>query len=66
MRLDTAHGHILLSDPATRDDGLRVLDDAAKLAAKAGLSHQLRSIESIRMMTEGQPAPGDGDQGDAA
>ncbi|MEV5874273.1 helix-turn-helix domain-containing protein [Streptomyces sp. NPDC052101] len=53
VRLDTAHSHILLSDPATRDDGLRVLDDAAKLAAKAGLSHQLRSIESIRTMTEG-------------
>ncbi|MFJ5029516.1 helix-turn-helix domain-containing protein [Streptomyces sp. NPDC088560] len=57
VRLDTAHGHILLSDPATRDDGLRVLDDAAKLAAKAGLSHQLRSIESIRMMTEGAAGP---------
>ncbi|GLV77861.1 helix-turn-helix domain-containing protein [Streptomyces hygroscopicus] len=57
VRLDTAHGHILLSDPATRDDGLRVLDDAAKLAAKAGLSHQLRSIESVRMMTEGAVGP---------
>ncbi|MFI1951129.1 helix-turn-helix domain-containing protein [Streptomyces xinghaiensis] len=66
VRLDTAHGHILLSDPATRDDGLRVLDNAAKLAAQAGLSHQLRSIESIRMTTGGQTAPGDGDQGDAA
>ncbi|OMI33697.1 helix-turn-helix domain-containing protein [Streptomyces sparsogenes] len=57
VRLDTAHGHILLSDPATRDDGLRVLDDAAKLAAKVGLSHQLRSIESIRTMTEGAIGP---------
>ncbi len=57
VRLDTAHGHILLSDPATRDDGLRVLDDAAKLAAKIGLSHQLRSIESIRMTTEGAAGP---------
>ncbi|GAA1910789.1 helix-turn-helix domain-containing protein [Streptantibioticus ferralitis] len=57
VRLDTAHGHILLSDPATRDDGLRVLDDAGKLAAKVGLSHQLRSIESIRRITEGASGP---------
>jgi transcriptional regulator with XRE-family HTH domain len=34
VRLDTAYGHILLSDPATQDDGLRVLDDAATLAAQ--------------------------------
>ncbi|MEU4269418.1 hypothetical protein [Streptomyces sp. NPDC026092] len=33
VRLDTAYGHILLSDRATLDDGLRVLDDAAKRAA---------------------------------
>jgi transcriptional regulator with XRE-family HTH domain len=57
VRLDTAYGHILLSDPATQDDGLRVLDDAATLAVKIGLSHQLRSIEGIRMMTEGAPGP---------
>lgn len=53
VRLDTAHGHILLSDPATRDDGLQVLADAAKPAATFGLSHQLRSIEGIRMTSEG-------------
>ncbi|MEU6327348.1 hypothetical protein ABZ851_08690 [Streptomyces sp. NPDC047049] len=57
VRLDTAHGHILLSDPATRDDGLHVLDDAAKLAAKFGLSHQFRSIEGIRMTSEGALGP---------
>ena len=57
VRLDTAHGHILLSDPATLDDGMRVLDHAAKLAAKVGLSHQLRSIESIRMTAEGAARP---------
>jgi hypothetical protein len=57
VRLDTAHGHILLSDPATRDDGLRVLENAAKLAAKVGLSHQLSSIEGIRMTTEGAAGP---------
>lgn len=48
VRLDTAHGHILLSDPGTLDDGLDVLDKAAKVAAEYGLSHQRRSIESIR------------------
>ncbi|GHC72094.1 helix-turn-helix domain-containing protein [Streptomyces flavofungini] len=51
VRLDTAHGHILLSDPATRNDGLSVLDQAAQVAQQYGLSHQLRSIEGIR---EGQ------------
>ncbi|MGI5349257.1 helix-turn-helix domain-containing protein [Streptomyces sp. CA-250714] len=48
VRLDTAHGHILLSDPATLDDGLEVLENAAKVAAEYGLSHQQRSIEGIR------------------
>lgn len=48
VRLDTAHGHILLSDPATRNDGLSVLDQAARMAQQYGLSHQLRSIEGIR------------------
>lgn len=48
VRLDTAHGHILLSDPATRNDGLSVLDQAAQVAQQYGLSHQLRSIEGIR------------------
>ncbi|MFF5209438.1 hypothetical protein [Streptosporangium sp. NPDC000396] len=57
VRLDTAHGHILLSDRATVDDGLSVLDHAAKMAAKYGLSHQLRSIESIKAMSEGAPGP---------
>ncbi|MDT0453413.1 helix-turn-helix domain-containing protein [Streptomyces hesseae] len=57
VRLDTAHGHILLSDPATRDDGLTALDAAAKLAAQYGMSHQLASIESIRT-TAGATSPG--------
>jgi transcriptional regulator with XRE-family HTH domain len=56
VRLDTAHGHILLSDPATRDDGLSVLDDAAQVARQYGLSHQLRSIEGIRRSCDGSPA----------
>ncbi len=48
VRLDTAYGHILLSDGATRNDGLSVLDQAAGVAHQYGLSHQLRSIEGIR------------------
>ncbi|MER5439098.1 hypothetical protein [Streptomyces sp. NPDC002790] len=57
VRLDTAHGHILLSDTATRDDGHRVLDQAAKVAAQYGLVHQLRSIEGIKAMSEGLTGP---------
>lgn len=57
VRLDTAHGHILLSDPATRDDGLRLLDQAATLAAQTGLSHQLSSVDSIRSTDRGTPGP---------
>ncbi|MFW6692961.1 helix-turn-helix domain-containing protein [Streptomyces sp. MAR4 CNX-425] len=55
VRLDTAHGHILLSDPATLNDGLTVLDDAAQVARQYGLSHQLRSIEGIRRSSDGPP-----------
>jgi transcriptional regulator with XRE-family HTH domain len=60
VRLDTAHGHILLSDPATLDDGLQVLDNAAQVAAEYGLSHQRRSIENIKgmqAMSEGATGP---------
>ncbi|SCE56293.1 helix-turn-helix domain-containing protein [Streptomyces sp. OspMP-M43] len=55
VRLDTAHGHILLSDGATRDDGLRVLGQAARTATQYGLVHQLRSIESVKASSEGPP-----------
>ncbi|NUU26377.1 MAG: hypothetical protein HOV68_33475 [Streptomycetaceae bacterium] len=58
VRLDTAHGHVLLSDPKTRDEGFQVLNRAAKRAAYYGMSHQLRSIESIRTSYEN-----DGEQG---
>jgi transcriptional regulator with XRE-family HTH domain len=58
VRLDTAHGHVLLSDRATRGDGLAVLDRAAGLAAEHGLSHQLRSIEGIRRTCERATGPG--------
>ncbi|MGW2081931.1 helix-turn-helix domain-containing protein [Streptomyces sp. NPDC001939] len=57
VRLDTAHGHILLSDAATRDDGHRVLDQAARTAARYGLVHQLRSIEGVKAMSEGPTGP---------
>ncbi|MFI1226008.1 MULTISPECIES: hypothetical protein [Streptomyces] len=57
VRLDTAHGHILLSDPATRDDGHLVLGQAARQAAQYGLVHQLRSIEGIKAMSEGPLGP---------
>ncbi|MEO3852970.1 hypothetical protein ABGB09_36040 [Streptomyces sp. B8F3] len=57
VRLDTAHGHILLSDTATRDDGHLVLDQASKVAAQYGLVHQLRSIEGIKAMSEGPSGP---------
>lgn len=53
VRLDTAYGHILLSDAATRNDGLSVLDQAAQVAGQFGLSHQLRSIEGIRKGQQG-------------
>ncbi|MET9478922.1 helix-turn-helix domain-containing protein [Streptomyces sp. NPDC006638] len=57
VRLDTAHGHILLSDAATRDDGLLVLDQATRAAGQYGLVHQLRSIEGIKAMNEGPTGP---------
>ena len=49
VRLSTAQAHILLSDTGTRAQGLTLLDETAQLALDNGLSHQLRSIESIRM-----------------
>ncbi|MFF0574335.1 hypothetical protein [Streptosporangium saharense] len=40
-------------DRAARDDGLNVLDHAAKAATQYGLAHQLRSIETIRQASQG-------------
>ncbi|MBB5777399.1 hypothetical protein [Nonomuraea jabiensis] len=62
VRLDTAYGHILLSDRATVDDGLMFLDRAAREAAQHGLAHQLRSIEGIQRTIQREirlPLPGD-------
>jgi hypothetical protein len=49
VRLDTAHAHILLSDKATRDNGITMLDAAAELSRQFSLAHQLTSINGIRI-----------------
>ena len=48
VRISTARAHILLSDAATRPEGLSMLDQAALTASASGLSHQVRSIQAIR------------------
>jgi hypothetical protein len=48
VRWSTAQAHILLADTATRARGLALLDETTRLAVQCGLSHQLRSIETIR------------------
>ena len=48
VRWSTAQAHILLADTATRARGLALLYETARLAVQCGLSHQLRSIETIR------------------
>ncbi|MEV0898204.1 helix-turn-helix transcriptional regulator [Actinoplanes sp. NPDC049802] len=48
VRLDTAYGHILLSDTATRNEGFAILDQTAATATTYGMNHQARSIETIR------------------
>ncbi|MEW1864608.1 hypothetical protein OG896_02475 [Streptomyces sp. NBC_00669] len=48
VQIDTAHGHILLTDRATRSAGNDVLDRASEIARQYGLNHQLRSIKSVR------------------
>lgn len=58
VRLDTAYGHILLCDPATLRSGLATLAGAARLAATYGMSHQLRSIDSIRHRYQQPPERG--------
>ncbi|GAA2773665.1 hypothetical protein [Kitasatospora cinereorecta] len=52
VRLDTARGHILLSDSASLGEGLVLLNGAAATAATYGMSHQLRAIERIRGILE--------------
>ncbi|MBA9007268.1 hypothetical protein HNR21_006150 [Actinomadura cellulosilytica] len=52
VRLDTVHAHILLSDKAACDHGLRLLDQTAEAALTGGLTHQLHSIQAIRRSFE--------------
>lgn len=52
VRVDTAHAHILLSDPLTADNGVSILGQAARMSREFGLSHQLKSIKSIRYAFE--------------
>lgn len=52
VRLDTAHAHILLSDKHTCEHGLTLLDQTAQRASASGLTHQLRSIHTIRKSFE--------------
>ncbi|MFJ7274206.1 hypothetical protein [Kitasatospora sp. NPDC098663] len=48
VRLTTAHGHILLSDHATAEEGTALLERAEAKAAQYGMTHQQRSIQGIR------------------
>nr|WP_202512338.1 hypothetical protein [Streptomyces sp. SID3343] len=52
VQIDTAHAHILLTDPSTRGTGNTVLDRASDVAGRYGLNHQLRSIETVRHSKE--------------
>jgi hypothetical protein len=52
VRLDTAYAHILLSDRATAENGMALLDNCAVLSSEYGLMHQFRSIELIRRSFE--------------
>ena len=48
VRLKTAHAHILLSDRATADNGMTLLEACANISTRYGLLHQLQSIDEIR------------------
>jgi hypothetical protein len=52
VRLGTAHAHILLSDKATVENGLTMLDGCARISTQFGLLHQLQSIDGIRRAFE--------------
>ncbi|WP_246128078.1 helix-turn-helix domain-containing protein [Amycolatopsis rhizosphaerae] len=54
VRLETAHAHILVSDRATRHNGLSMLENCARVSAEFGLFHQLQSIDGIRRAFERQ------------
>jgi tetratricopeptide (TPR) repeat protein len=52
VQIETAHAHVLLTDPATRSGGHVVLGRASDIATRYGLKHQLRSIKSVRSSEE--------------
>lgn len=52
VRLDTAHGHVLVMDKRTVDQGQRVLARARHQAARHGLAHQLSWIDKIAHLPE--------------
>jgi tetratricopeptide (TPR) repeat protein len=52
VQIDTAHAHILVTDPATRSAGEAILDRASDIATRYGLKHQLRSIKTVRYSGE--------------
>ncbi|MEV5748976.1 hypothetical protein AB0L00_14260 [Actinoallomurus sp. NPDC052308] len=52
VRLNTAYAHILVSDRATRDEGIARLEETGRLAHDCRLNHQLRSIDAIRHEVE--------------
>ncbi|HVV13394.1 hypothetical protein [Amycolatopsis sp.] len=54
VRLNTAYAHILLSDQANTDAGIRLLDQCAHVSRQFGLRHQLTSIDGIRLAFERQ------------
>lgn len=48
VRLETAHAHILLSDQATAESGMSLLEGCARISTEYGLMHQSQSIDGIR------------------
>lgn len=52
VQIETAYGHILLTDPAARTAAHVVLDRASDIATRYGLKHQVRSIKRIRTSEE--------------
>lgn len=52
VQIETAHAHVLLTDPATRSAGYAVLDQSSDIATRYGLKHQLRSIKTVRNSEE--------------
>jgi len=57
VKLDTARGHILLSDQATRFEGLATLERCRELASTHQLLHQVTSIDRIIGSIQGEPRP---------